>query len=329
MVRKYKRLSFKERVIIQTLLEEGKNPSYISKKLKRARSTIKRELDKWIRVPSDKYNATLAHFDAISDNNTKRKDRKINLYSKLKRYVFRGLLKGWTPEQISNTIKLDFPDDPLMRISHEAIYQYIYEYPQGKLNKKLIKLLVRSKARRGKIKSRYRYLGKIKDAISIDNRPQEINQRIRIGDFEGDLIIGKGQKSAIATLVDRKSRYTLIVKVKNRKSNTVVNAMANAILSLPDNKYKSMTYDNGSGMAEHKLFTKLTGMKVYFAHPYSSWERGTNENTNGLIRRYFPKKTDFNNITKEQLSQVQYLLNNRPRKVLAYKTPKQVFFGVA
>jgi len=329
MVRKYRRLSFKERVTIQTLLEEGKNRSYISKKLKRARSTIKRELDKWIRVPSDKYNATLAHFDAISDNNTKRKDRKINLYPKLKIYVFRGLLKGWTPEQIANTIKLDYPTDPIMRISHEAIYQYIYEYPQGKLNLKLIKLLVRHKSRRKKVIKASKRRGKIKDTISIDNRPQEINQRIRIGDFEGDLIIGKGQKSAIATLVDRKSRYTLIVKVKSRKSNTVVNAMASAILALPEDKYKSMTYDNGTEMAEHKLFTKLTGMRVYFAHPYSSWERGTNENTNGLIRRYFPKKTDFNNITEEQLSKVQYLLNNRPRKVLGYKTPKQVFFGVA
>jgi IS30 family transposase len=121
MRKKYKRLSFEERVTIQTLLEEDKNRSYIAKKLNRARSTIKRELDKWIRLPTDKYNAKLAHFDAISDNNTKRKDRNINLYPKLKRYVFRGLLKGWSPEQIANAIKLDFPDDPLMRISYEAI----------------------------------------------------------------------------------------------------------------------------------------------------------------------------------------------------------------
>ncbi len=328
MKRKYKRLSFTERVTIQTLLEENKNRSYIAKKLNRARSTIKRELDKWIRVPTDKYNARLAHFDAVSDNNTKRKDRKINIYPKLKIYVFKGLLNGWSPEQIANAIKLDYPNDPFMRISYEAIYQYIYEYPQGKLNLKLIKLLVRHKARRKEVIKGSKRRGKIKDTISIDNRPSFINQRIRVGDFEGDLIIGKGQKSAIATLVDRKSRYTLIVKVINRKSNTVVNAMANAVLELPAEKRKTMTYDNGTEMAEHKLFTKLTNMIVYFAHPYSSWERGTNENTNGLIRRYFPKKTDFNNITEKKLKEVQYLLNTRPRKALDYKTPKQVFFGV-
>jgi len=328
MAKRYKRLSFEERVKIQTLFEEGRNKSYIARKLKRNRSTIKRELDKWVRQPNDKYDAALAHFDAVSDNNTKRKDRKINLYPKLKIYVFRALLKGWSPEQIANRIKLDYPNDNIMRISYEAIYQYIYEHPQGKLNKKLIKLLVRHKARRKKIiKGTKR--SKIKDAVSIDNRPLVINQRMRIGDFEGDLIIGKGQKSAIATLVDRKSRYTLIVKVKNRKSNTVVNALSNAILKLPVEKRKSMTYDNGTEMSEHKLFTKLTGMKVYFAHPYSSWERGTNENTNGLIRRYFPKKTDFNNITQQQLNDVQDLLNNRPRKVLGYKTPYQVFFNIA
>ena len=328
MGKKYKRLSFEERVKIQTLLEEDRNKSYIARKLNRNRSTIKRELDKWVRQPNDKYDAALAHFDAVSDNNTKRKDRKINQYPKLKIYVFRALLKGWSPEQIANRIKLDYPNDNIMKISYEAIYQYIYEHPQGKLNIKLIKLLVRHKARRKKIiKGTKR--SKIKDAVSIDNRPLVINQRIRIGDFEGDLIIGKGQKSAIATLVDRKSRYTLIVKVKNRKSNTVVYALSNAILKLPVEKRKSMTYDNGTEMAEHKLFTKLTGMKVYFAHPYSSWERGTNENTNGLIRRYFPKKTDFNYITQQQLNEVQYLLNNKPRKVLGYKTPKQVFFESA
>jgi IS30 family transposase len=329
MARKYKRLSFEERVKIQTLLEEGRKRSYIANKLHRDRSTIKRELDKWIRVPSDKYDAGLAHFDAVSDNKTKRKDRKINLYPILKIYVFRGLLKGWSPEQIANRIKLDYPSNPIMRISYEAIYQYIYEYPQGKLNKKLINLLVRHKSRRRKIIKGSKRKGKIKDTISIDNRPMVINQRIRLGDFEGDLIIGKGQKSAIATLVDRKSRYTLIIKVINRKSRTVINAIYNAILQLPMEKRKSMTYDNGTEMAEHKLFTQLTGMKVYFAHPYSSWERGTNENTNGLIRRYFPKKTDFTNITQEQLNIVQDLLNNRPRKVLGYKTPKQVFFEIA
>jgi len=196
--------------------------------------------------------------------------------------------------------------------------------PQGRLNKRLVALLTYHKSRRRSIKGSRKHKGKIKEAVSIDNRPKHIEQREEIGHWEGDLIIGAKQNSAIGTKVERKIRYTFIVKLKDRKSKTVINAFAKEMNQLPMIFRKTLTYDNGKEMAYHKLFTKKTGMQVYFAHPYSAWERGTNENTNGLIRRYFPKGTDFNKVTIEQLKIVQDKLNSRPRKILGYKTPSEM-----
>jgi IS30 family transposase len=162
---------------------------------------------------------------------------------------------------------------------------------------------------------------RIKDQISIELRPASVELREEIGHWEGDLIIGSKRASAIGTLVERKSRYTHIVKLENRKSKTVTLAFSNKIKNMNSTFKKSLTYDNGIEMANHKWFTENTGMTVYFAHPYSSWERGTNENTKGLIRRYFPKGTDFNKITEEQVREVENKLNNRPRKIINYMTP--------
>ncbi len=161
---------------------------------------------------------------------------------------------------------------------------------------------------------------KIKNQTSINDRPKHIETREEIRHWEGDLVIVKGQKITIGTLVERKSRFTFIVKLENRKYATVRKEF-NQIDTLFT---KTLTYDNGTEMAQHKQFSKQTGMPIYFAHPYFSWERGTNENTNGLIRRYFPKKTDFTNITEQELKKIQNALNNRPRKVLGYKTPNQI-----
>ena len=172
----------------------------------------------------------------------------------------------------------------------------------------------RNKKRFGSKRSR------IKDAVSIELR-QNIQDRKQLGHWEGDQIVGVGHKSAIATMVERKTRYTYIIFLKDRTSETMTKAVAETLNNLIPEARKTMTYDNGMEMANHKWLTEHTGMDIYFAQPYSPWERGTNENTNGLIRRYFPKKTDFNNITEQQLKQAQNRLNNRPRKVLKYKTP--------
>lgn len=324
--KKYNRLTIEERIKIQTLLEEDKPKSYIAQKLKRARSTITREIKKFVRNKEDKYDAKLAQWCAEDDYLNKRNLVKIDQYPRLKIYVYRGLLSGWSPEQIGNRINRDYPLDETMRISYETIYAHIYNHRQAKLNKKLIKLLPYQKSQRKRPNAKTKKCTKIKDQISIEQRPKHIEKRSEIGHWEGDLIIGKGQKSAIGTLVERKSRYTIIVKIENRKSKTLVREFSKEFKALDQHLTKSLTYDNGSEMAMHKTLTEQTGINVFFAHPYSSWERGTNENTNGLIRRYFPKGTDFNKVSLKQLKQVQNKLNNRPRKVINYCTPKEVIF---
>ena len=324
MKKPYKRITLNERVIIETLLHQKQSKSYISKHLNRSRSTITNELKNWLIKPTDKYNAQLAHWYATEVNATKRAKDKINTYKRLKLYVYKGLLNGYSPDQIAGSIKLLYPNDPIMSISYEAIYQHIYRHRQSILGKKLIKLLPYHHHKRRENRKFGATRIRIKDQVSIDKRPEHIQLREEVGHWEGDLMIGVGQKSAIATNVERKTRYTFIMKIDNRKSKTVTKAFANSLNTLPNNIRKSMTYDNGMEMANHKWLTNKTGMDIYFAHPYSSWERGTNENTNGLIRRFFPKGTDFNNITSKQIKEAQYKLNNRPRKVLGYKTPNQM-----
>lgn len=325
MIRKKKsRLTHKERIQIETLLNENKSKAYIAITLNRSRSTITREVNKWVQCDRDKYSSDLAHWYAKDDYLNKRNLDKISTYKQLRFYVYRGLLKQWTPEQISGKIKLDFPNDPIMSISHESIYRYIYTRPQASLNKKLIKLLVRKKTRRKPSKKRRGTGSKIINQVSIDNRPKHIDLREEIGHWEGDLMIGKNHKSAIGTIVERKSRYTLIIKLKARNANEVAKMFSKYLNRLNPLFKKTMTYDNGIEMARHKEITQKTGMKIYFAHPYSSWERGTNENTNGLIRRYLPKGTDFNLIDKKTLQIIQEKLNNRPRKIIGYKTPKEI-----
>lgn len=318
-----RRLTLNERIVIQTLLEQNKTKSYIAKHLNRNRSTITREVNNWVKKPTDKYNADDADFFAKQEYLNKRNKDKINTYKSLRTFVYRGLLSGFSPEQISGRIKLNYPNNPMMSISHEAIYQHIYKHRQSRLGKKLIKLLPYHHSKR-----RYKRKGgknkiRIKDQVNISQRPKHVELRQEVGHWEGDLIIGLGQKSAIGTIVERKTRYTFIIKLENRKSQTVTQQFAKYLTTLPKYILKSMTYDNGMEMANHKWLSNNTGMQIFFANPFSSFERGTNENTNGLIRRFFPKKTDFNTITIEQLNHAQNALNNRPRKVLGYKTPNE------
>lgn len=321
---KYQRLTYNERVIIETLLKEGKRRSYIAKQLNRNRSTISNEVNLWVVRPTDIYKAELAHWYALETNRSKRAEDKINSHPKLKMFIYRSLLKGTSPELMAGQIKLLYPNDPIMTISYESIYKHIYRHRQTSLGRKLIKLLPyhhhkrRDKRKYGKKRNR------IKDQVSIDNRPADIALRLEAGHLEGDLMIGVGQKSAIGTIVDRKTRHLIMVKINNRKSKTVTQEFARHLKKQPKYLRKTMTYDNGIEMANHKWLSENTGMDIYFAHPYSSWERGTNENTNGLIRRFLPKGTDFNSISNERLKQIEDNLNNRPRKVLGFKTPNQI-----
>ena len=324
MKRKYKRLTLNERIVIETLLKEKKPRIYIAKQLNRNRSTITNEVKLWVVKPTDIYKADLAHWCALEVNRTKRAEDKINTHPKLKMFVYRSLLNGTSPELLAGQLKIRYPNDPIMSISYESIYKHIYRHRQTALARKLIKLLPyhhhkrRDKRKYGKNRTR------IKDQTSIDLRPKHIDQRLEPGHLEGDLMIGVGQKSAIGTIVDRKTRTLIIVRIPNRKSKTVTKEFARHLLKHPQYLRKTMTYDNGMEMANHKWLTKKTGMEIYFAHPYCSWERGTNENTNGLIRRFLPKGTDFNTITDEKLREIENNLNNRPRKVLGFYTPNEI-----
>lgn len=321
----YTRLNFKERVQIDTLYRMSYTITEISLKLNRPTSTISREIKRGLSLPGEGYSAERAQWHADFYGRLKKVDSKIRKNPKLRFYLFSRLCIGWSPEQISKRLKIDYPRDTSMQISYESIYKYIYFETKGALQKQLIEWLPYSKPKRHpKQKKRLIYMGSIIDRVSIDDRPESIESREEEGHWEGDLVIGKGQASAIGTLVERKTRFTIIIPLQSRKSKHVVDAFSKAIINFPPNFRKSMTYDNGIEMSAHKEFKARTNMDVYFAHPYSSWERGTNENTNGLIRRVFKKKTDFNKVTINQLKNLQYLLNNRPRKVLNYSTPSEL-----
>ena len=322
--KKHSRLSLKERVIIETLLKENKSKSYISKRLNRSRSTVTREVNRWVTEPSETYDAYMANWWAKEEYLGKRNFDKISKTSKLRYYVYKGLLSNWTPEQISGRIKKQYPNNSMMSISYEAIYRHIYTRPQASLNKKLIQLLTRKKSRRRPNINSRKKGSKIRNQVSIDNRPAHIEFRHEIGHWEGDLVIGKDHKSMIGTLVERKSRFVIIIKLQSKKAKEVSKKFSKKLNELHPLFKKSMTYDNGTEMAKHEYITEKTGMNIYFAHPYSSWERGTNENTNGLIRRFHPKGTNFNDISEKQLQIIQDKLNSRPRKILDYNTPKEI-----
>jgi IS30 family transposase len=211
-----------------------------------------------------------------------------------------------------------------MRVSHETIYSYIYVLGRGRLKKELIAALRRQHKARHTPK-RNGKLGAILDYLSIEERPAEVADRIIPGLWEGDLIVGKKNRSAIGTLVERTTRKVLIVKLKEKDANSVRKSFEKALKKIPSDLKKSMTYDQGSEMSEHKLFTRETKMLVYFEHPHSPWERGTNENTNGLIRQYFPKGTDFNEVSVSKLRHAQNELNDRPRQTLGWDSPNERF----
>jgi IS30 family transposase len=216
-----------------------------------------------------------------------------------------------------------------MRISAEAIYQYIYVLPRGALKATLVAGLRQEHRHRRKRKAPVgkdaEKRGKIAEMLSIAERPAEVAERTVPGHWEGDLIFGKNKRTALGTLVERVTRYTLLIALEAKDAETVRAAYAKALRKLPRALARSLTYDQGKEMSGHKAFTIATGMKVYFAHPSSPWERGTNENTNGLVRQFFPRGTEFDQLPAGAILRAQNLLNNRPRKVLNYRTPKEAF----
>jgi IS30 family transposase len=313
-----------EREEISLGLAQGHSRRDIASMLGRTPATISREILRnkyygyhYRAVKSQRRADRLAH--------QPRRQRKLDANEPLRRFVFEQLDERWSPEQIVKRLKMLYPLDMTMRISHETIYSYLYVWPRGDLRKIILKCLRRKhKYRRkyGKVRNKHRA---IQDFISIEERPKEVADRIIPGHWEGDLVMGRNNASALGALVERTTRMTFLVQLKDKDAFSVRTAFARKFKHLPDGLKRSLTYDNGQEMADHKLFTKNTCIQVYFAHPHSPWERGTSENTNSLIRQFFPKGTNFNKVSLSQINKVQNMLNDRPRKVLEFFTPHETF----
>jgi len=316
-------LTLAEREEISRGLNIGASLRSIARALKRAPSTISRE----IRRNGGLVSYRAAASDKAAWNRARRpKLCKLACNRSLARTVSRLLQRQWAPEQIAGWLKRAYPGDEFNQVSHETIYRSLFVQARGVLKKELLAhLRTRRTIRRSRHASLKRDgLGKIKDAISIRERPADVEDRAMPGHWEGDLIAGTNQ-SFIATLVERHTRYVMLVKVKNKETATVVAALIKHSKKLPSELYKSLTWDRGTELASHKTFTLATDIKVYFCDPQSPWQRGSNENTNRLLRQYFPKGTDLSVHSQAKLNAVARRLNERPRKTLSYETPAERF----
>lgn len=313
-----KHLTIEERETIFFLRSSGKSLTAIGKVINKNKSVISRELRRNKHPKKNHYSPNVAQkLYEIRRANIKKKRR---LKSALiRQYVIEGLEQDWSPEQISGRLKIDHPEYPT--ISYEAIYQFIYEpiilrifnlpqYLRRRHKKRFKKGLGRS-SKRVLIPSR----------IPIEQRPREVEERLSAGDWEGDSIVSRKSSAALNTIVERKTGYGLISLLDRKTAENTKDAVITRLSNFPEELRKTLTLDNGCENTRHKEITQTIGIECYFANPYHSWERGTNENFNGLVRQYFPKGTDFSTVSQEEITRVEYLLNTRPRKRLGFKTP--------
>lgn len=318
----YKRITDEERDLIAQRIAENNSYRNIARELERSPASISREVSR-NQYASGTYGASYAARKARRRRASCRKGKyKLDQDTDLNWYVHTKLSLFWSPEQIANMLPKEYPNSPNMRISHEAIYQYLYVQPSKELRRLLRQGHIQRRKRGRPKKTDTR--GSIPDMTMIDERPEEVVSRLVPGHWEGDLIKGKRNQSALGTLVERRTRYTILVPLPAFDAETVRKAFAKALLDLPADIRKTLTYDQGKEMAQHLEFTLDTGMQVYFAHEKSPWERGSNENTNGLIRQFFPKGTDFTQVSHDEIKRAQALLNDRPRKVLDFNKPDQL-----
>jgi len=323
-MKSFTHLSLRDRETMSKNLAQGLSCNAIGALMGRSGSTISREVVK-NKMTKETYWASDADFHYDCRKETPKRPKRIENNPRLKEYLHMHLKQRWSPQQIANRLKEAYPFDMSMRVSHETIYTYLYCLPRGMLKKELLSHLRRERKERHKRGALHKRRGMIPDMVSISERPPEVVGRIIPGHWEGDLIVGKGHKSAIGTLVERTTRAVILVPLKAKDAFSVRNAFEKEVGRLPTQMKQSLTYDRGMEMFEHKLFTEHTKMKVYFADPYSPWQRGTNENTNGLLRQYFPKGTDLSVVSRKEIKRVQQELNGRPRKVLGYRTPYESF----
>jgi IS30 family transposase len=316
-------LTLAEREEISRAMVAGHSMRSVATRLGRAPSTISREVNRnggrgWYRASG----ADQAAWDQARRPKTCKLAENRRLAN-----IVAGKLQGlWAPQQIAGWLKRTYPEDENYHVSHETIYRSLYIQARGVLKKELLQHLRRTRAMR---RSRHytqktETHGRITDTVSISERPATVEDRAVPGHWEGDLLFGNST-SQIATLVERHTRYVMLVKVASKDTETVINALIKQAHKLPRELYKTLTWDRGTEMAAHKRFTLATDIKVYFCDPYSPWQRGSNENTNGLLRQYFPKGIDISGYSQAQLNAVARKLNERPRKTLNYETPAERF----
>jgi transposase, IS30 family len=315
-------LSFAEREDIALGRAAGESMRSIAARLGRSPSTISRELGRNSLIVGG-YRASTAHALAY-ERAGRPKPAKLLTNLVLRGIVERDLAKRYSPEQIAGRLRLEYPDNPEMRVSHETIYLSLFVQSKGLLNKELTRELRSGRVirRAGRVSVRGQGRGQIVDAVHISERPAEADDRAVPGHWEGDMLSGSGN-THIATLVERTSRFVLLVKLENKTTDAVVAALTAQIQQLPEELKRSLTWDRGLEMAKHKQFTVDTGVQVFFCDPKSPWQRGTNENTNGLLRQYLPHGMNLREVTQEQLNDIAARLNGRPRKTLGYMPPSR------
>lgn len=316
-------LTAAEREEISRALVAGVSMRSIGLLLGRAASTISRELKR--NGGTDDYRAMQAD-QAAWDRAHRPKACKLVLNRAAAQLVAEKLQQKWSPQQIAGWLKRTYPNDTSYQVSHETIYRSLFIQARGALKKELLAHLRRTRAMR---RSRHHTQkqdnhGRIRDTVSISERPASVEDRAVPGHWEGDLLFGS-KNSQIATLVERNTRYVMLVKVASKDTETVINALIKNARKLPQELYKTLTWDRGKEMADHRRFSLSTDISVYFCDPRSPWQRGSNENTNGLLRQYFPKGIDLSGYSQAKLNGVARQLNNRPRKTLDYETPADRF----
>jgi IS30 family transposase len=316
-------LTLAEREEISRALMAGQSMRSIAARLGRAPSTISREIGR--NGGQDGYRATLAD-QAAWERSVRPKLCKLAKNRALAGIVANMLRMLWSPEQIAGWLKHTYPHDQGLHVSHETIYRSLFIQARGALKKELLKHLRRTRGmRRSRSYTQKTAIhGQIVDAVSISERPASVDDRAVPGHWEGDLVFGSGN-SQIATLVERQTRYVMLLKLDGKDSQTVVNALIKNARKLPQELYKSLTWDRGTEMHGHKRFTLATDIQVYFCDPQSPWQRGSNENTNGLLRQYLPKGIDISGYSQAKLNSIARQLNERPRKTLGFQTPAEMF----
>ena len=313
------RLNLDEREEIGLGVERGETFTDIAAMLGRVVSTVSREVA--ANGGRDGYRAAWAHHRAF-EQARRPKTRKLAC-PRLAAQVETWLLEWWSPDEIARRLRHEFPDDPMMWVSHETIYQSLFVQGRGELRRELTRCLRTGRTQRrprGRIEKR----GRIPNMVMISDRPAEASDRAVPGHWEGDLIIGKNGKSAVGTLVERATRFVLLLHLPDdHTAETVDTAMRHAIAKLPGELFRTITWDQGREMARHAAFSVETGIQIYFCDPHSPWQRGSNENTNGLLRQYMPKGTDLSVFSEDELDTIARSLNNRPRKTLGYLKPSE------